>query len=138
MKIGAAFSNFYLFYKVSDCREVTAKTKKWKIFCLFTSLKNTGKLTFFEIHNPRVKFVLNFNRVNTDFTGIYLSLYIIFRGFWIYSSIQNRRACTFINFEKKIHSARSYFGLPVYWFWEKIPPCTFIGIGMSSDQDLIN
>ena len=57
-------------------------------------------------------------------------------GFLKYSSVPNRRACTFINFEKKIPPARSYFGLHVYWFWEKVPPCTsipsctFIGIGM--------
>ena len=43
-----------------------------------------------------------------------------------YSSVPNRRACTFINFEKKIPPARSYFGLHVYWFWEKFPPCTSI------------
>ena len=40
-----------------------------------------------------------------------------------------------INFEK-ISPARSFFGLYIYWFWEKVPPCTsipsctFIGIGM--------
>ena len=39
-----------------------------------------------------------------------------------YSSVPNRRACTFINFEKIFPPARSYFGLHVYWFWEKIPP----------------
>ena len=39
-----------------------------------------------------------------------------------YSSVPNRRACTFINFEKKFPPARPYFGLHVYWFWEKIPP----------------
>ena len=44
----------------------------------------------------------------------------------MYSSVPNRRACTIINFEKKIHPARSYFGLHVYWFWEKNPPCTSI------------
>ena len=53
-----------------------------------------------------------------------------------YSSVPNRHACTFINFEKKIPPARPYFGLHVYWFWEKVPPCTsipsctFIVIGM--------
>ena len=31
-----------------------------------------------------------------------------------YSSVPNRRACTFINFEEKIHPVRSYFGLHVY------------------------
>ena len=29
-------------------------------------------------------------------------------------------------FQKKIHPAQSYFGLHVYWFWGKIPPCTSI------------
>ena len=57
-----------------------------------------------------------------------------------YSSVPNRRACTFINFEKKIPPVRPYFGLHVYCFWEKFPPCTFIpsctfidfGIAMSN------
>ena len=31
-----------------------------------------------------------------------------------YSSVPNRRACMFINFEKKIHPIRPYFGLHVY------------------------
>ena len=31
-----------------------------------------------------------------------------------YSSVPNRRACTFINFEKKFPPARPYFGLHVY------------------------
>ena len=43
-----------------------------------------------------------------------------------YSSVPNSSACTFINFEKKIHPARSYLGLHVYWFWQNFPPCTFI------------
>ena len=43
-----------------------------------------------------------------------------------YSSVPNRGACTFINFEKKFPPARSYFGLHVYWFWENFPPCTSI------------
>ena len=47
-----------------------------------------------------------------------------------YSSVPNRRACMFINFEKKIPPARPYFGLHVYWFWEKIPPCTFIRVAL--------
>ena len=55
-----------------------------------------------------------------------------------YSSVPNRRACTFINFEKKFPPARPYFGLHVYSL-KKIPmhvyyilqvywylPCTFI------------
>ena len=45
------------------------------------------------------------------------------------SSIPNRRACTFIDFEKKSPPAWSYSGLHVYWFWEKNPPCTFIPSG---------
>ena len=49
--------------------------------------------------------------------------------FW-YSCVPNRRACTFINFEKKIPPVRPYFGLHVYWFWEKIPPCTFIWVAL--------
>ena len=39
-----------------------------------------------------------------------------------YSSVRNRRACTFIDFEKKIPPARPYFALHVYCFWEKNPP----------------
>ena len=39
-----------------------------------------------------------------------------------YSSVPNRRACMFINFEKKFPPAQPYLGLHVYWFWEKIPP----------------
>ena len=31
-----------------------------------------------------------------------------------YSSVPNTRACTFINFEKKIPPVRPYFGLHVY------------------------
>ena len=31
-----------------------------------------------------------------------------------YSSVPNRRACTFINFEKKIPPIRPYFGLEIY------------------------
>ena len=31
-----------------------------------------------------------------------------------YSTVPNRSACAFINFEEKIHPARSYFGLQVY------------------------
>ena len=34
----------------------------------------------------------------------------------------------FVYFLSKV---RSYFGLHVYWFWGKISPCTFIGIGMN-------
>ena len=33
-----------------------------------------------------------------------------------YSSVPNRSACTFINFEEKIHPAQSYFGRHIYWF----------------------
>ena len=58
---------------------------------------------------------------------------ILMSAFWVgnpnanyckqgYSSVPNRRACTFINFEKKFPPARPYFGLYVYWFWENIPP----------------
>ena len=53
-----------------------------------------------------------------------------------YSSVPNRRACTFINSEKTFPPACSYFGLHIYWFREKvlpctsIPSCTFIVIGM--------
>ena len=43
-----------------------------------------------------------------------------------YSSVPNSSACTFINFEEKIHPARPYLGLHVYLFQEKFPPCTFI------------
>ena len=43
-----------------------------------------------------------------------------------YSSVPNSSACTFINFEEKIHPARPYLGLHVYLFWEKFPPCMFI------------
>ena len=68
----------------------------------------------------------------------------VFKKASLYSSVPNRRACTFINFEEKfpparpylglhdywfwekIPPARSYFGLHDYWFWEKIPTCTFI------------
>ena len=32
----------------------------------------------------------------------------------------------FINFEKQFSPAQSYFGLHVYWFWKKVPPCTSI------------
>ena len=45
-----------------------------------------------------------------------------------YSSVPNRPACTFINFEEKIPPARPYLGLHVYWFWENNPPCTFIWV----------
>ena len=44
----------------------------------------------------------------------------------LYSSVPNSSACTFINFEEKIHPARPYLGLHVYLFQEKFPPCTFI------------
>ena len=37
-----------------------------------------------------------------------------------YSSVPNRRACTFIDFEKKFPPARPYFGLHVYCLGEKI------------------
>ena len=40
----------------------------------------------------------------------------------MYSSRPNRRACTFINFEKKIPPARPYFGLHVYCFGEEKKP----------------
>ena len=43
-----------------------------------------------------------------------------------YSSVPNRRACTFIDFEEKIPPARPYFGLHVFGFWEKVSPCTSI------------
>ena len=50
-----------------------------------------------------------------------------------YSSVPNRRACTFINFEEKIPPARPYLALHVYCFWEKNPParlffCVYKGI----------
>ena len=45
---------------------------------------------------------------------------------YMYSSVPNSSACTFIKFEKKIHPAQSYLGLHVYWFWQNFPPCTFI------------
>ena len=63
-------------------------------------------------------------------------IYSIYLLWPTYSSVPNRRACTFINSEKKFPPARSYFGLHVYWFLEKvvtctsIPSCTFIVIGM--------
>ena len=47
-----------------------------------------------------------------------------------YSSVLNRRACTFINFKKQFPPARPYFGLHIYWFWRKIPPWTFIAYCM--------
>ena len=65
-----------------------------------------------------------------------LKTFYIIRHICTYSSVPNRRACTFINFEEKIPPIWSYFGLHVYLFWEKVPPCTsipscmFIGIGM--------
>ena len=50
--------------------------------------------------------------------------------FRTYSSVPNRSACTFINFEKKFPPAWPYLGLHVYWFWEKNPPCTFIWVAL--------
>ena len=52
---------------------------------------------------------------------------------YVYSSVPNRRACTFINFEEKIPPARPYLALHVYCFWEKNPParlffCVYKGI----------
>ena len=55
-----------------------------------------------------------------------LKLKQLAKGEFCYSSVPNSSACTFINFEKKIHPARSYLGLHVYWFWQNFPPCTFI------------
>ena len=53
-------------------------------------------------------------------------MYVIeFHPVWLigtYSSVPNRRACTFINFEKKFPPARPYLGLHVYCFWKKNPP----------------
>ena len=43
----------------------------------------------------------------------------------LYSSVPNSSACTFINFEGKIHLSRSYFGLHVCLFRENFPPCRF-------------
>ena len=37
-------------------------------------------------------------------------------GVFEYSSVPNRHACTFINFEKKIPIAQPYLGLHVYCF----------------------
>ena len=46
----------------------------------------------------------------------------LIRYFTTYSSVPNRRACRFINFEEKIHPARLYFGLHVYFFLRKKSP----------------
>ena len=61
-----------------------------------------------------------------DVVPMYLDIKNEASNYRKYSSVPNRRACTFINFEKKIPPIRPYFGLHVYWFWGKIPPCTFI------------
>ena len=83
----------------------------------------------------RVIFSKDSSRIPTGYTrwlrNFFGAFYWIFKNSSrkvrpVYSSVPNRHACTFINFEKKIHPAWSYFGLHVYWFWEKIPPCTFI------------
>ena len=42
------------------------------------------------------------------------TLYILEPKDLSYCSVPKRRACTFINFEKKIPPASSYFGLHVY------------------------
>ena len=47
-----------------------------------------------------------------------------------YSSVPNRCACMFINFEKKFPPAWPYFGLQVYWFCEKNPPCAYIQVAL--------
>ena len=39
-----------------------------------------------------------------------------------YSSVPNRCACMFINFEKKIPPSWYYLGLHIYLFWEKVNP----------------
>ena len=61
-------------------------------------------------------------------TKLYLTFQMNWNGFSTlvtannkleYSSVPNRCACTFINFEKKIPPARPYFGLHIYWFWKK-------------------
>ena len=59
---------------------------------------------------------------NLELGVIWYIISAIIFWFHLYSSVPKRRACTFINFGKKIHPARPYFGLHVYWFWEKIPP----------------
>ena len=57
---------------------------------------------------------------------IHLILSLLY-GLPTYSSIRNRRACMFINFEKKFPpSIRPFLGQHVYCFWEKKIPCTFI------------
>ena len=45
--------------------------------------------------------------------------------FWCYSSVPNRRACTFINFEKKIPPCRALFWSACLMFLRKNSPCTF-------------
>ena len=47
-----------------------------------------------------------------------------------YSSVRISRACTFINFDKKIPPARPFSGPHIYLFWEKIPPCTALWVCM--------
>ena len=78
----------------------------------------------------RPSFFRSYCTFNRDFFKNFKPGRLIEQGrlieWWEYSSVPNRRACTFISFVKKIPPARPYFGLQVYWFWEKKSTWTFI------------
>ena len=93
----------------------------WTYLKFFVKVRYSWKniLTYF-FHCPK-----NVPRSILSFVCI-----LSFRMLFVYSSVPNRSACTFINFEKKFPPAQPYFGLHVYWFWERIPPCTFIWVAI--------
>ena len=109
----------------------------------FTSLSNYIIL--------RVSFECEYPKIQQTKMLVTCQRSFLFRLVWQYSSVQtkyngyysfssnitlsllkvpNRRACTFINFEKKIPPLWPYLGLHVYWFWEKISPCTLIWVAL--------
>ena len=88
-----------------------------------------GTLEYMQIIvSPLFIAFFNFGRKNTENLRLINGHFLTTLGHFFanYSSVPNSSACTFINFEKKIHPARSYLGLHVYWFWQNFPPCTFI------------
>ena len=73
-------------------------------------------LGIFLVHLTHLKMLLGRVLFNVKlFTGITM-VGKVFIHFPLYSSVPNRRACTFINFEEKIPPARPYLALHVYCF----------------------
>ena len=83
----------------------------WKVFFAYKFLYN---LQTFVIYHIPMYIGVTYKFCVLTLCNFLMCLSLALLTTWEYSSVPNRRACTFIDFEKKIPPAWSYFGLHVY------------------------